>query len=237
MKTLNIMNEVLYSILKVIMSASIAFLYLLVISKLLGKKQIAELDFISYVTGISIGSIAAEMSTNAAKEPLYLYIISMTVFFLFDFLIGLLTRKGLWLEKLLVGSPIIIIENGKINYKALKKSKLTVNEVTGFARDKGYFSLDDIAFGIFESNGTFSILPKEHKSPVVAQDLKIKKDKAGMIYSVIADGKISKTALKKLGKDKDWLYKKLDLDKQKLKLILLAEYDQVSKEFNIFYKN
>lgn len=227
----------MYRVLKVIMSASIAFLYLLVISKLLGKKQIAQLDFISYVTGISIGSIAAEMSTNAAKEPLYLYIISMTVFFLFDFLIGLLSRKGLWIEKLLVGSPLIIIENGKINYKALKKSKLTINEITAFAREKGYFSLDDIAFGIFESNGKFSILPKEEKSPVVAQDLKIKKDKASLYYSVIVDGKISKTALKKLGKDKDWMYKKLDLNKQKLNQILLAEYDQVSKKFNIFYKN
>ena len=231
------MSEVITGSLKVIMSASIAFLYLLVISKLLGKKQIAQLDFISYVTGISIGSIAAEMSTNAAKEPLYLYIISMTVFFLFDFLIGLLSRKGLWIEKLLVGSPLIIIENGKINYKALKKSKLTINEITAFAREKGYFSLDDIAFGIFESNGKFSILPKEEKSPVVAQDLKIKKDKASLYYSVIVDGKISKTALKKLGKDKDWMYKKLDLNKQKLKQILLAEYDQVSKKFNIFYKN
>ncbi|HEY8420056.1 MAG TPA: DUF421 domain-containing protein [Clostridia bacterium] len=231
------MSEVITGSLKVIMSASIAFLYLLVISKLLGKKQIAQLDFISYVTGISIGSIAAEMSTNAAKEPLYLYIISMTVFFLFDFLIGLLSRKGLWIEKLLVGSPLIIIENGKINYKALKKSKLTINEITAFAREKGYFSLDDIAFGIFESNGKFSILPKEEKSPVVAQDLKIKKDKASLYYSVIVDGKISKTALKKLGKDKDWMYKKLDLNKQKLNQILLAEYDQVSKKFNIFYKN
>src|SRR5690554_2048211 len=98
MKTLITMNNVY----KVLISAAIAFLYLLVISKLLGKKQIAEMDFITYVTGISIGSIAAEMSTNAAKEPLYLYLISMTVFFLFDFLIGLLTRKGLWIEKLLV---------------------------------------------------------------------------------------------------------------------------------------
>ncbi|HEY8443557.1 MAG TPA: YetF domain-containing protein [Clostridia bacterium] len=231
------MNEVLLRVLQVIFSASIAFLYLLIISKLLGKKQIAELDFITYVTGISIGSIAAEMSTNAAKEPLYLYLISMTVFFLFDFLIGLLTRKGLWIEKLLIGSPIIIIENGKINFKALKKSKLTLNEITAFARDKGIFSLGDIAYGIFESNGKFSIIPKAEKSPLVAQDLKVKKEKASLPLSVIVDGKISKTALGLIGKDKDWLYKKLDLNKQKQKMILLAEYDQASKEFTVFYKD
>lgn len=233
MKTLITMGNVF----KVLISAAIAFLYLLVISKLLGKKQIAEMDFITYVTGISIGSIAAEMSTNAAKEPLYLYLISMSVFFLFDFLIGLLTRKGLWIEKLLVGSPIIIIENGRINYKALKKSKLTVSEVMSFAREKGFFSMDDIAFGIFESNGKFSILPKEDKSALIAQDLKIKKEKASLPFCVIADGKISKTALKKLNKDKEWLYKKLDLNKQKLKKILLAEYDQNTKKFEIHYKN
>lgn len=223
-------------ILKVVISASIAFLYLLIISKLLGKKQIAELDFITYVTGISIGSIAAEMSTNAANLPMYLYLISMTVFFLFDLIIGLLVRKGLWIEKLLVGSPIIIIENGKLNYKALKKSKLTVNEIMAFCREQGYFSINDIAFAIFESDGKFSILPSENKSPVTAEDLKIKKEKPCLPLSVIVDGKISKTALEKLGKDKAWVYKKLSLNKQKLKKILLAEYDQNSKEFYIHYK-
>ena len=230
---MNILNEIL----QIVISASVAFLYLLIISKILGKKQIAEIDFISYVTGISIGSIAAEMSTNAADKPLYLYLVSMTVFFLFDFLIGLLARKGLWMEKFLVGSPIIIIENGKINYKGLKKSKLTLSEVLGFARQQGYFSLEDIAFGIFESNGIFSIMPKASKSPVVAQDLKIKKQKATLPFSVIIDGKISKTALEKLGKDQDWLYKKLDLDQQKLKKILLAIYDSSSKEFDVHYKS
>mgnify|MGYP000910262804 CR=1 FL=1 len=227
------MNDVL----RVLLSATIAFLYLLVISKLLGKKQIAEIDFISYVTGISIGSIAAEMATNLEDKPIYLYLISMTIFFVFDFIIGWLTRKGLFFEKLLKGSPITIIENGKINYKGLKKSKLNVNEVMELMRDKGYFALSDVAFGIFETNGSFSILPNENKSPVVAQDIKVKKDKAILNYSVIIDGKISKTALKKINKDKEWVNKKLDLDKQKLKKILLASYDENTKKFDVHYKN
>ncbi|HEY8389646.1 MAG TPA: DUF421 domain-containing protein [Clostridia bacterium] len=224
-------------ILRVLLSATIAFLYLLVISKLLGKKQIAEIDFISYVTGISIGSIAAEMATNLEEKPIYLYLISMSIFFIFDFLIGWLTRKGLLLEKILKGSPITIIENGKINYKGLKKSKLNVNEVLELVREKGYFSLSDIAFGIFETNGTFSVLPHEYKSPVVAEDLKIKKDKAVISYNVIIDGKISKSTLKKLGKDKDWIIKKLDLNNQKLKKILLAAYNDDTKKFDVHYKS
>lgn len=224
-------------ILRVLLSATIAFLYLLVISKLLGKKQIAEIDFISYVTGISIGSIAAEMATNLEEKPIYLYLISMSIFFIFDFLIGWLTRKGLLLEKILKGSPITIIENGKINYKGLKKSKLNINEVLELVREKGYFSLSDIAFGIFETNGTFSVLPHEYKSPVVAEDLKIKKDKAVISYNVIIDGKISKSTLKKLGKDKDWIIKKLDLNNQKLKKILLAAYNDDTKKFDVHYKS
>lgn len=224
-------------ILRVLLSATIAFLYLLVISKLLGKKQIAEIDFISYVTGISIGSIAAEMATNLEEKPIYLYLISMSIFFIFDFLIGWLTRKGLLLEKILKGSPITIIENGKINYNGLKKSKLNINEVLELVREKGYFSLSDIAFGIFETNGTFSVLPHEYKSPVVAEDLKIKKDKAVISYNVIIDGKISKSTLKKLGKDKDWIIKKLDLNNQKLKKILLAAYNDDTKKFDVHYKS
>lgn len=223
--------------LKVLISAVVAFVYLFLISKLLGKKQLAEFDFITYVTGISIGSIAAEMATNLEDKPMYLYIISMTVFFLFDFFITFLERKGSKLEKFLKGSPIIVVQNGKINYKGLKKSKLNVNDVLSMTRDKGYFDLNDIAYGIFETNGTFSVLPKSEKSYVVADDIKVKKDKATLSDTMITDGSISRTSLKRLGKDKEWLYKKLDLDKQKLKKILLATYNENTKEFDIHYKS
>ena len=223
--------------LKVLISAAVAFVYLFVISKMLGKKQIAEFDFINYVTGISIGSIAAEMATALEEKPMYLYLISMSVFFLFDFIIGFLERKGNKLEKFLKGSPIIVVQNGKINFKGLKKSKLTVNDVLSLTREKEYFDINDIAYGIYETNGTFSILPKANKSQVIAEDMKVKKEKAMLTDTLITDGSISKTSLKRLNKDKEWLFKKLNLDKQKLKKILLATYNESTKEFDVHYKS
>jgi uncharacterized membrane protein YcaP (DUF421 family) len=223
--------------LKVLISAAVAFVYLFVISKMLGKKQIAEFDFINYVTGISIGSIAAEMATALEEKPMYLYLISMSVFFVFDFIIGFLERKGNKLEKFLKGSPIIVVQNGKINFKGLKKSKLTVNDVLSLTREKEYFDINDIAYGIYETNGTFSILPKANKSQVIAEDMKVKKEKAMLTDTLITDGSISKTSLKRLNKDKEWLFKKLNLDKQKLKKILLATYNESTKEFDVHYKS
>lgn len=222
---------------KVLIFASSAFSYLFIISKLLGKKQIAELDFINYVTGISIGSIAAEMATDIDDKPMYLYLISMTIFFALDFFVSFISRKAQKVEKLLKGSPIVIVENGNINYKALKKSKLSVNDIISLSRDKGYFDIKDIAYGIFETNGKFSILPNEKKAPLICEDMKVKTDKAVLTSYVVVDGSVSKTALQRLEKNKVWLYKKLNLSsKDSLKHILLAAYDENTNKMEIQYK-
>ena len=99
-------------------------MYLFIISKLLGKKQIAQLEFIDYAMGISIGSIAAEMATDVGDTPFYYYLIGMTIFFLFDLSISFLGKKGPFLKRFLKGKPIVIVYEGNIVYKNLKKSKL-----------------------------------------------------------------------------------------------------------------
>ena len=124
-------------ILKIVIFSIISVVYLFIISKILGKKQIAQLEFIDYVIGISIGSIAAEMATDLNETPFYHYLIAMTTFFLFDVLITFLGRKGFRLKNFLKGKPIMVIYEGKINYRNLKKSKLDVNELCSLCREKG----------------------------------------------------------------------------------------------------
>ena len=101
---------------------------LFIIAKLLGKRQIAQLDFADYVIGISIGSIAAEMSTDVGDRPFYYYLIAIAIYFLFDLIINCLGRTSPVLKHLLKGKPIIIIYEGQINYKNLKKSKQNLDE-------------------------------------------------------------------------------------------------------------
>jgi len=225
------------TILDILLTSSVGFIVLFIISKLLGKKQMGELDFIDYVVGISIGSIAAEMAVNAESIPFYHYIIAMGVFFLLTFIIDIVSLKTNFFKRLFIGSPLVIIKDGKIDYRALKKSKLSINDVVSLARVKNYFNLDDIAYAVFETNGTLSILPKSNQKPLVSEDLKIEHSKTTLPHNIIVDGEVSKVSLEFLNKDVDWLYNKLKIQsKADLKNILLAIYNEDDDTFVVHYR-
>lgn len=223
-------------IVKVLVFSSVAYIYLFIIAKILGKKQLSQLTFIDYIVGISIGSIAAEMATDL-QQPFYHYLISMGVFFLLDIIITVLGRKGSFLKKFTNGTPLIIISDGKINYNKLKKSKITVDEFCGMARDKGYFHLEDIAFAVFETSGKLSILPKGSQKPVVAEDIKLEAERPQLDQYYVVDGKISKESLEFSQKDEKWLFNGLKIQgKEQLDNILLAYFDEKEQNFIVHYK-
>lgn len=220
----------------VLLNATYSFVSLFIISKFLGKKQISELSFTDYVVGITIGSIAAEWSTDVSN-PWYYYVIAMAIYFIFSFLITHYERTTLFLKKFLRGKPILIIKNGKIDYKNLKKSKLDVNDLLGMCRNKGYFNLTDVAFAIFETNGDLSILPIGTQKPTVVEDVGAKIEKSNLSKFLINDGIIDKSYLKILNKDQTWLFKELKISSKKdLKNIILALYDEDTGQFDVHYK-
>lgn len=224
-------------VVKVILHALLAFFILFVISKILGKKQVAQLEFTDYVIGISIGSIAAQMAIDP-QIPYYHFIVGMAVFGFADLLITIISRKATVLKQLFKGAPIILVDKGKLVYKNLKKSKLDINEVLAQCRTKGYFNLSDIEYCIFETSGDFSILPKSQQREIVAQDLKLPESSVSLSTELVIDGKIIKKALQKIKKDNAWLFKKLKIKSEKeIKKIMLAIYDESTKELDIHYKN
>lgn len=224
-------------ILKLLIFSLVSVAFLFIISKLMGKKQIAQLEFIDYVMGISIGSISAEMATDINETPFYYYLIGMTVFFLFDMFVSFLGRKGPAMKHFFKGYPEMIIYNGEIQYKSLKKSKLDINEVLSMCREKGYFDLNDVAFAVFETSGTLSIMPKGNVRPPVLEDLTSNIDTATLPNYLVVDGHISFSTLNELKKDKEWLFKKCNLDKKSLKKVLFAQYLEDKDEIIIKYKD
>lgn len=222
----------------VLINSSIAFVYLFIISKILGKKQIAQLEFIDYAIGISLGSIAAEMATNSDK-PFYFYLIAMSIFFALAFLVAILGRKCTLLKRWLKGKPSTLIYEGKIDYKQLKKNKIDVNDLLSMLREKNYFDISDVAYAVFEPSGELSVMPIGAQKPVVMEDLdesKIKK--AALTDVLIVDGVVSYSGLNEVGKDADWLYSRLKIkNKDDLDKIILAVYDDETDEFNVHYKN
>ncbi len=222
----------------VLINSAVAFLYLFVISKLLGKKQIAQLEFIDYTVGISLGSIAAEMATNT-EVPFYYFLIAMTIFFLFAALVAGVGRKTTFLKRLLKGKPATLIYDGKINYKELKKNKIDVNDLLSMLREKGYFDIADVAYAVFEPSGELSVLPVGAQKPLVMEDLDKDKIKPAQLEDiVVVDGVLSRSGLNNAGKDDRWLFERLGVtDVKDLKDILLCVYDAENDKLNTYRKS
>lgn len=223
-------------ILKLLLFSFFAVLYLFIISKIMGKKQIAQLEYIDYVMGISIGSIAAEMATDVSETPFYYYLIGMSVFLIFDLFVSFLGRKGPVLKHFFKGRPQTIIYDGKLEYNAIKKSKLDVNDVISMCREKGYFDITQIAFGVFETSGGLSVMPKSNYKQLTIEDMGIKVEKSALPCYLIIDGHISYSSLREINKDAKWLYEKAKLDKKKLKNVLLASYNEKNDEIIVQLK-
>ncbi|MBQ8323513.1 MAG: DUF421 domain-containing protein [Clostridia bacterium] len=222
----------------VFINSIVSFGFLFIISKLLGKKQIAQLEFIDYAVGISLGSIAAEWAVGT-ERPFYYYAIAMLIYFLLAIGIALLGRKNCFFKKLFKGKPVTLIYEGEIVYDGLVKSKIDANDLLSMLREKGYFDIADVAYAVFETSGQLSVLPKGNQKPVVIEDVDKRKIKqASLTNTLVVDGEISKSGLSELKKDKAWLFKKLRVkNRRELKNIILATYDEETKKINVHYKN
>ena len=196
---------------KVILTSILSVVSLFVIAKIMGHKQMAQLDFFDYITGITIGSIAAELATEleAPWKPL----IAMIIYGLAGLGLTILAHKFPKTRKYVNGTPTIIMENGKLYRKNMKKAKLELSEFMVLCRQEGYFNLNDIETAIFEYNGRVTILPKSEKRPLTPEDMNFTPEKAEICTEIIMDGRILHENLKRLGLDLTWLDKQLKKQK------------------------
>ncbi len=188
--------------------ALISLFTLFVVTKILGKKQVSELSLFDYVIGISIGNFAAEMTINT-ESPEVNGILAVIIFGIVAYLVSWLTMKSITLRRLFMGTPTVIIQNGKIIKKNMKKVHLDTNELLEECRIKGYFDISNIAYGIMEANGEMSFLPKASYKSLTPNDLELKIPKEELVANIIIDGKIMHSNLKLMHKDEVWLKKQL----------------------------
>ena len=184
-----------------------SFAVLFLVAKCIGHKQIAQLDFFDYITGITIGSIAAEMATEL-EEPWK----PLTAMFLYGgvtLLLSIISNKFPRSRKYLNGSPTILMDNGKLFYKNLKKAKLDLSEFMVMCRQQGYFDLTNIQTAVFEYNGKLTILPVTSQRPATPKDLNVAPEQELLFTELIMDGRILEENLKRMGLDLTWLDKQL----------------------------
>ncbi len=219
-------------IIKVILTSILSAVALFIIAKLLGHKQMSQLDIFDYITSITIGSIAAELATELENplNPLVAMIVYGTITVMLTFITSKLPRA----RKFVNGTPTIVLNNGKLYRKNMKKAKLDLSEFMVLCRQEGYFDLNDIQTAIFEYNGRLTVLPKETKRPLNATDMNIPLPPKSINTEIIMDGRILENNLKRMGLDTIWLEKQLKVQGVKsAKEVFLAVCGQ-NNELTVF---
>ena len=214
----------------------VVIVILFFLTKLLGKKQISQLSLFDYIVGITIGSIAADISLDIHKNFIS-GLISLLIFVLVSYLITVFTMKSIKARRFFTGVPTVLVEKGKIIESGLKKCKLDINELLAEARIAGYFDINEIDYALMEINGAISFLPMEKEKPVTKKDMKIKCDKGGLTVNAIIDGKYMDNNMTASGKDKEWLDHELKVQGyDSYDDILLATVD-TNYQVKIYRKN
>lgn len=219
------MEKFIIELIDIFIRSLVSVIVLLLLTVLMGKRQLSQLTFFDYVIGISIGSIAAAFAIDRSIDYEH-GITGLIIYALFGVLLSLLSLKYIKLKRIFSGVPIILIQNGKIIEKNLKKSKLNINDLLEECRIKGAFNISDIEFAIFETCGQISVLLKSQKAPLAPSDIKIPTSYKGLCANLIIDGAIIEKHLKLCNLDKKWLMDKLaDKNIYDEKDVLLAFLD------------
>lgn len=229
------MAKEIIEILDVILRCLVSLITLFFVTKMIGKKQVSQFSLFDYVIGISIGNFAAEMAINLDSEYLH-GTVAVIVFGVVAYIVSIVTLKSLKARKFFIGDPTILIEDGKIIYKNLKRSKFDVNDLLEECRINGYFDISEVDYALMEANGKISFLAKPDYQNPVNKDLDIKKEKSGLCANLIVDGQIIHESLKIMHKDEKWLMHEIKVKGYALDDIILATLD-LSENFKVYGKN
>ncbi|WP_192702441.1 DUF421 domain-containing protein [Paenibacillus sp. OAS669] len=182
----------------------LGFIVLLLLTRILGKKQLSQMTFFTYITGIALGNIAGEMVLH--KDEVVSGITAMTVWAMLTIFVEQLSLKSPMIRVLFDGEPAIVIKHGKLQQKAMALSKLNMDDLSMLLRDKNVFSIREVDYAILEPNGKLSVLKKEAMESPTKKDLQLPvQDRLYLPTELIVDGQVVKRNLKELQLSYKWL--------------------------------
>lgn len=183
---------------------SLVFISLLIFTRILGQTQLGQLTFYEYVSGITIGSIAASV---AASDPdkVWNHFYDLVIFILLTYLVSVITLKSRPLRKLIDGTPIIVIENGRIVPDNMKEMRYDLDELHAQLRENGIMDIAEVEYGIIETTGKLSVIKKPLQQTVTKQDINAYATHMNMPVELIMDGEIQAEALSRCGLTREWL--------------------------------
>ena len=179
--------------------------------RLMGKRQIGEMQPNELVVTLLISEIAA-IPLQDTSQPILNGVVAILMLVILEILISVISMKSLFMRKIMNGKSAVIIKNGVIDQQMMKSVRMTVLDLVELLRGQDVFDISTVAFAVLEVNGNLSVLLKSSEQPATAADLNVKKDKALLPLPVISDGKIIKESLEAIGTDEGAVRKMLKGD-------------------------
>ncbi|HEX6922692.1 MAG TPA: DUF421 domain-containing protein [Bacillales bacterium] len=188
----------------ILIRSILAFIVLLILSRIMGKQQLSQLTFFDYIVGITIGSIAASMSVDQNIKILNGFA-SLVVWGLFPVLLSILSMKSFRFHNLTSGKPTVMIKNGQIQEENLKKEKMSFGDLMSMLRNKQIYKLSDVELAVMEINGKLSVMKKSETQPITPKILGMQVEKESEPRILVLDGNLMNKSLNESGYSEEWL--------------------------------
>ena len=190
---------------------------LILVIRLLGKRQVGQMEPSEFVVTMLIANLAS-VPLEDPGLPAHYGLIPMAIVFACERLISLLCLKSIRFRRLLCGKPVILIENGRLLEGNLRRTRVNLDELSGHLREEGVLAVEEVQFAILETNGSVTVFPYPPKP-----------QRQELPYTVISDGRILRENLALLGRDEQWLLKKLRGRSLRPEMVLLMTLTQSGK--------
>lgn len=193
--------------LSIIVKTLVLYFFIVVVYRVMGKKEVGKLSIIDLIVSILIAELAA-ISIEEADRSIFTSIIPIVVLVVIQISISFISLKSVSLRKLIDGNPIVIIKDGKLNFKDMTKLRYTIDDLIAQLREQGIKSIEEVNYAVLENNGKLSVFENSKDYPL----------------PIIIDGNIDYDVLKDMKKDKKWIYKILDDNNITLDNVFYAFY-------------
>ena len=188
--------------------AVILYIVVLIVMRLMGKREIGQLQPFELAIAIMIADLAA-VPMSELGIPITNGIIPILALLVMYMIISFLNMKSIKFRKIISGQPSLLIYRGKIDEQVLRRERITINELQERLRGENVFNLSDVEYAILETNGEVTVIQKPEKKNLTPEDFNITPEYEGIPYDLVVDGKIMEENLKAIGRDKRWLEKQL----------------------------
>lgn len=210
--------------------AIVLYLIVLIVMRLMGKREIGQLQPFELAISIMIADLASIPMTDTGV-PITNGIIPILGLLVMHLVISMLNMKSIRAREVICGKPTILVYRGKINEKALKKERFTINELEERLRGNNIFNLGDVEYAILETSGQVTVIQKPEKRNTTPEDFNIVPEYEGIPYDLVVDGKIMSNNLKAIGKNEEWLIKEVQKFKMKPEEALVVTIDGKNQIF------